>query len=103
MEKTRELFGRVLLVPRKSRNLTKIVVIITIVLCTGALVALRLSMNDLENRTEDLREKASSLAQENAELTEDIAQLGSVQSIVEIAEEELGLVQPGTVIYQPEP
>ena len=103
MAKTKELFGRIVLVPRKSRNLTKIVVIVTIALCTGALVALRRSMIDLENRTDDLREKAAVLSQENAELTEDIAQEGSVQSIVEYAEEALDMVKPGTVIYQSEP
>ena len=39
----------------------------------------------------------------NEALTEDIGNLGSVQSVMDIAEEELDLVQPGTVVYQPAP
>ena len=39
----------------------------------------------------------------NEELTEKIDELGSVKSVVEIAEEELGLVQPNAVVIQTEP
>ena len=102
MAKLKEIFSRIQLTYRRSGNLTKVVVIITIVLSMGALTALRLSMNDLENRTADLRTTAANLEQANIDLQEDIDQLGSLQSIVEIAEDELGLVQPGTVIFQPE-
>lgn len=102
MAKIKDFFSRIQFVYQRTRNATKIVVILALVLCTGALITLRLAMNDLENRTEKLRGRAVALEQENADLEENISQLGSVQSVVEIAEEELGLVQPGTVIYQPE-
>ena len=90
------------LVKRRSGKLTIIVVVTAIVLSMGALTALHLSMNELKNRTEDLRDKAAQLEAENAELLEDIEQVDSIHGIVEIAEEELGLVQPDTVFYQPE-
>ena len=102
MAQNKNIFSRIRFTYRRSSNATKEVVILTLVLCMGALAALRLSMNDLENRTEDLRDRAAILEEENSELEEDISQLGSVQSVVEIAEEELGLVQPGTVIFRPE-
>lgn len=102
MEKIRDFFSRFQFVYQRTRNLTKIVVILALVLCTGALITLRLATQDLENRTDKLYDRAVALDQENEELREDINQLGSVQSVVEIAEEELGLVQPGTVIYQSE-
>ena len=102
MEKIRDFFSRFQFVYQRTRNITKIVVILALVLCTGALITLRLATKDLENRTDKLYDRAVVLDQENEELREDINQLGSVQSVVEIAEEELGLVQPGTVIYQSE-
>ena len=103
MAKLKEIFSRIQLTYQRSSNLTKMVVIVTIVLSLAALTALRLSMNALHSRTEDLRATAASLEEANSDLQEDIEQLGSLQSIVEIAEDELGLVQPGTVIFQPEP
>ena len=103
MAKIGEFISRIRFTYRRSSSLTKVVVIVTIILCMGALTALRLSMNDLEKRTEDLRQTAANLEEANVDLQEDIDQLGSMQSIVEIAEDELDLVQPGTVIFQPEP
>ena len=103
MAKLTEFFSRIQLTFRRSRNSTKVVLIIAIVLSMGALITLRLSMNDLKDRTDLLKDKAALLEEENQELDEDIEALGSVQSVLDIAEEELGLVQPGTVIYQTEP
>ena len=86
----------------RSSNLSKIVVIVTIVLCMGALGTLRLAMNKIENQTEDLRSKAAALEEENRILEERIQDIDSVQSVKDIAEEELGLVSPDTVVFQPE-
>lgn len=103
MQTIKQFFSRIQLVHRSSSNATKIVVAAAIVLCMGTLIALRLAMTDLENRTEDLRKKASDLEYKNQELQDKIDGLGSVQSIVDIAEDELGLVQPGSVIFETEP
>ena len=99
----KKIISNVQLVRQRSKKLTIIMVVIAIVLSMGALTALHLSMNALKQRTEDLRDKAAHLEAENAELLEDMAQVDSIQGIVEIAEEELGLVQPDAVFYQPEP
>jgi len=72
-------------------------------LSMGALAALHISRITLENRSEDLRDQAAHLEAENAELLEDIEQVDSIHGIVEIAEKELGLVQPDAVFYQTEP
>ena len=93
---SRTQFGR-----RRSSNATKLVVAVSIVLCMVALITLRLSMNDLQNRTEKLYNRAAALEQENSSLENKIANLGTVQSVMEIAKEELGLVQPDTVIFVP--
>lgn len=102
MAQLEKIFSRIQLVYRRSQTATKIVVIVALVLSMGSLIALRLSMNNLQSKTEKLRQEAAALEYSNAELEGDIAQLGSVQSVVEIAEEELGLVQPGTVLFDPE-
>ena len=59
-------------------------------------------MNKIKNQTEDLRAQAAALEQENSDLEEKIQNLGSVQSVLEIAQEELGLVSSDTVVFQPE-
>ena len=98
-----KFFSKFQLVKVRSRKLTVIMLVIAILLSMGALTALHLSMASLKNRTEDLRKEATRLEAENEELLEDIDQVDSIHGIVEIAEEELGLVQPDTVFFQTEP
>ena len=102
MAEIKDFFSRIKLIRQRSSNLSKIVVIVTIVLCMGALGTLRLAMNKIENQTEDLRSKAAALEEENRILEERIQDIDSVQSVKDIAEEELGLVSPDTVVFQPE-
>lgn len=101
MKQLKEMFSRIKLVRRRSSNLTKIVVIITIVLCMGALLTLRLSMNRIKQETRELAAQAAELEQDKSDLNTQIDQLGSVQSVLDIAEQELGLVNPDTVIFEP--
>ena len=103
MANFKKMISKVQFVRRRSGKGTIIVIIIAIVLSMGALMALHLSMNDLKNRTEDLRNKAVHLIAENEKLDENIAQVDSIQGIVQVAENELGLVQPGAVFYSEEP
>lgn len=103
MAKLEKIFSRIQLVYRRSQTATKIVVILALVLSIGALITLRLTMNELQADTRAMQAQAADLAAENEELREDIGNLGSVQSVMDIAEEELDLVQPGTVVYQPAP
>ena len=102
MAKFEKIISRIQLVRQRSGKLTSIVIVTAIVLSMGALTVLHLSMNELKNRTEDLRDQAAQLEAENAELLEDIEQVDSIRGIVEIAREELGLVEPDAVFYQPE-
>ena len=101
MTQLKEMFSRIKLVRRRSSNLTKIVVIVTIVLCMGALLTLRLSMNRIKQETRELAAQAAELEQDKSDLNTQIDQLGSVQSVLDIAEQELGLVNPDTVIFEP--
>ena len=103
MAKLKEYLSRIRFVYRRTSNITKVIVIVAIVLCMTTLIALRFSMTALENRTEDLRRRAGMLEEANSALEQKIDELGSVKSTVEIAEEELGLVQPSAVVIQTEP
>ena len=97
-----KFFSKFRLVRKRSRKLTVIMLIVAIVLSIGALSALHLSMIVLRNRTEALRQQAAQLTLENEDLQQDIDQAGSMQAIVEIAQEELGLVPPDAIFYVPE-
>ena len=103
MAEIKEFLSRIRLVYRRTNNLTKIAIALAIVLCMGTLFALRTSMTALQNRTEDLRQKAGMLEEDSRELEQKISELGTSKSTVEIAEEELGLVQPGAVAIETEP
>ena len=102
MAKIKEKFKLIKLRLRSSPRSTKIMLIVAIVFAMTALIALRMAITDLNNRTEALRDKAAALEQENKDLQENIGILGSVQSIIQIARDELGLVDPDTVILEPE-
>ena len=103
MASLKKMINRVQFVRRRSGKWTIIMVIIAIVLSMGALTFLHLSTAALENRTKDLQDQAACLEAENAQLQEDIDQVDSIEGIVEIAEEELGLVQPDAVFFVEEP
>jgi len=101
MAERKNPFRNIKLVFRPASPALKIVVIILIVCSMAALIALTWVRTSILNRTEDLREEAAGLEYENAELEDKIADYGSVDSIMDIAQEELGLVDPNTVIIDP--
>ena len=80
----------------------KIVVMVLIVFSMAALTALAWVRGSIRSQVEHLRREAAALEQENRELQEKIDGLGSVQSVQDIAREELGLVNPNTIVIQPE-
>ena len=102
MAKIKEKLKLIKLRLRPSPRSAKIMLIVAILFAMTALIALRLEINKLDSRTEELRNKAAALEQDNKDLRENIGILGSVQSIIQIARDELGLVDPDTVILGPE-
>ena len=86
---------------RPSSAFLKIVVIILIVFSTAALLALSWVRQSIQVETEDMRQQAVALQQQNEDLENKISILGSNQSVEEIARDELGMVSPDTVIITP--
>lgn len=76
-------------------------VITAVVLSTVALVTLHNTIEETAGRYAAARAQAMHLVLENEELTERIKALGSVESAVQIAQEELGLVHPDTLVINP--
>lgn len=101
MEKQNRPFSHIRIVFRRTSPLMKCVVLTTIVACTAALITLRVSIQQSKDRQADLQQQAVQLAQENRELTQNIAKLGTVESVKRIAELELGLVEPNTQFFTP--
>lgn len=88
---------------RRSPTSLKIVLILLIVFSTAALVALRWVHLGIQAQTDQLTASAAAVEYANRELERKIEDLGSVQSIQRIAQEELGLVSPDTIIVTPNP
>ncbi len=85
----------------KSSPALKVILLALIVLSTAALLSLRSAITDARAQGDAVRAQADALEQENTGLEQAIAELGSAQSIVRIATEELGLVDPDTVFFIP--
>ena len=99
---SRNPLRRIRLVYRRSSTLVKCLVLAAVILCTIALLTLRHAILDTRGQLEEKRNEAAVLEQENKVLEHSISQMGSVQSVVELAKELLDLVDPDTVIFIPE-
>lgn len=100
--KVKRFLSSVKIVYRKTTALTKIVIATAVVLSIAAILTLRIATENTRQQTEALRQEAILLEQEEQRLELYIRQLGTVQGIMRIAQERLGLVEPDSVIIQPE-
>ena len=80
---------------RRSSNLMKLFVIGILIFAIVSLFVLRHEIRRMEDANAALESQAAQLEQEN------IDNLGSVQSVEQIAQDELGLIDPDTVLIQP--
>ena len=102
MKKILKSLSGVKVVFRRSRPMTKVVALCAVVLSTLALLAVQGAILESRDRTAQLQEQAQALEQSNQDLQQRIQELGTVQSTRQIAQEELGLVDPDTVIIEPQ-
>ena len=89
------------LVLRRTSYITKVAVVSAAILSVVALVALYGSIRRLEKQYDQLRDQAMALESGNIVLQERINDLGSMESALRIAMEELGLTFPDSVIFAP--
>ncbi len=85
MATIKEFLSRIRLIYRRTGNVTKIAAAAAIVLCMATLIGLHLSMTALENRTEDMRQKAGLLEEANRELEDKIEELGCDAEIAAVS------------------
>lgn len=98
----RNPFSRIRLVYRRSSTLLKCVVLTAIVVSTICLLALRGALLEVQEKTDALRNEAAELEQKNKRLEQYVTGLGTVEGIKNIAFDQLGLVDPDTVIFLPD-
>ena len=87
---------------RPASNILKIILILLILFSIVALVALRWVHSGILTQIDALKDEAAGLEYANEVLDQKTEELGSVQSIQDIAKEELGLVDPDTILIDPE-
>lgn len=102
MSQLQNFIRRTRLVFVRSSRLTKILILSAMVFSLVALAILRTAIGMGSNHLDSLRHQAAQLEQENSQLEQDIDYLGSLDSLQQIAKDELGLVDPDTVVLQPE-
>lgn len=87
---------------RSGSTLMKIIASVAIVLAILALVTVNWRRSKTQASTDELQSQAADLEHENQELRDKIENIDSVDGVREAAEDELGLVDPDTVIIEPE-
>ena len=101
MEKRNPLKNAKVIV-RHSPLALKILLIVVILLSMAALITLRVAQDRIEAQTSAMLEEAARLEQENQELQDKIDNMDNVEGVMDIAQDELGLVDPDTIIIKPE-
>ena len=86
---------------KRSSTLTKALLLAAVVLSTVALLSLGHVIAEADAQNQALLDQAAQLEGENAQLEQNIDGLGSVDSAMQIARDELGLVDPDTIILTP--
>lgn len=77
----------------------KIAVLSLIVLSTVVLLTTHVVLTKMKQDNEDLQNQALELEQENNELQDYISHKDTDEGVKEVAQDQLGMVDPDTVIY----
>lgn len=94
--------------PKIKFRLTKpkpaliIAVAVMILLCAVTLVTVKLAIAHTRAETDALRSEAYAQEQLGERLQRYMQELGTIQGIIRIAQEELGLIEPGAIIFDTE-
>ena len=100
MEERKLQIGKVQVILRHSSPVLKAVVIVLIVFSMAALGALMWVQAGLQSQVRSMTAEAAAILNENEKLSQRLENPGDVKTIREIAEEELDLVTPDTVLIE---
>ena len=84
---------------RKTSPLMKTLILVTVLLCTVALVTLHAINEQNRNQYEAMWQQAAALEEDNQSIMQQIDDMGSLESVIRIAMERLGLVLPDTTLF----
>ncbi len=101
MRAAKRPLSKIRLVYRPAAPLLKCAVLVAILLSGVAMGVIVMRHKSVQANTQSLREQAIALEGENNRLTQNIQQLGTPQSIRQLAAELLGLVDPDSVFFNP--
>ena len=101
MSNRKNPFSRIRLVYRRSSLLLKCVVLAAIVFATATILTIHFFIQQNQQTLGQLQSQAARLEQENQSLSQQIEQIGTVESIKRIATEELDLVDPDAEFFYP--
>ena len=102
MKEKKNPLKNVKVVVRPSPPALKIILIVLIVLSMAALAALRVVHNGIQGQIQDLKAEAAEFEYANEQLDQRMDEPDSYDNVVDIAKEELGLVDPDTVLIDPQ-
>ncbi len=90
--------------PTKQRRISlrtwaKIAMLALIILGTAILLVAHRTLQNMEQKNKDLQQQALELEQQNDQLQDYISNKNTDDGIKDVAQEELGMVDPDTIIY----
>lgn len=101
MAKKKPLLGKIRIVFRRSTPLTKILILVPLVICIAVALFLHFHLTNVNAQTDAMRHQAARLEQENQQLQQILNGLDTVEGAQKIAEKELGMVDPDTILLTP--
>lgn len=103
MAKFKNPFAGIKVTYTRTHPMTRVVIITVLVLCTITLITLRFLSWQRTSEIEAMRQEAAALEAENDDLQSKIDGKDSVEGLEQIAGDELDLVDPDTIVIDPNP
>ena len=84
---------------RRSSLLSKLIILALIAYATVTLISLQTQITDTLSASKQLESEIVSLTEQNMQLTDQIAQVNTIEGVMEIARTKLGLVTEGEIVF----
>lgn len=84
---------------RRSSLLSKLIILALIAYATVTLISLQTQITDTLAASQQLESQIVSLTEQNMQLTDQIAQVNTIEGVTDIARTKLGLVTEGEIVF----